>query len=214
VQSGSNRILQAMKRGYTVEDYLEMMARIRGILPDAAVSSDFIVGFCGETDDEFQQSVDLVRQCRFKTSFIFKYSERPGTKAAELLPDDVPEAVKRRRNNELLALQDVISEEENQTFLGRTVEVLVEGPSHVAQKRGDDGDVLQLGGRTMCDRIVVFHGPRRLIGQLVPVAVLDCTAHTLIGEAVTRQVPPELVPLVLKRGAAHDFSAAAADASE
>lgn len=207
LQSGSNRILQAMKRGYTVEDYREMMARIREILPKAAVSSDFIVGFCGETDEEFQQSVDLVRQCRFKTSFIFKYSQRPGTKAAELLPDDVPEAIKRRRNNELLALQDAISEEENQAFLGRSVEVLVEGPSHAAQKRGENGDVLQLSGRTMCDRIVVFHGPRRLVGQIVPVAVLDCTAHTLIGEAVTLQMTPELVPLVLKRGAANDFSA-------
>ena len=86
LQSGSNRILQSMKRGYTVEDYREMMARIREFLPGAAVSSDFIVGFCGETEDEFQQSMQMVRECRFKNSFIFKYSERPGTKAAELLP--------------------------------------------------------------------------------------------------------------------------------
>ncbi len=207
LQSGSNRILQAMKRGYTVEDYQEMMARIREVLPAAAVSSDFIVGFCGETEEEFQQSVERVRQYRFKTSFVFKYSQRPGTKAAELLRDDVPEEIKRRRNNELLALQDAISEEENQAFLGRTVEVLVEGPSRAAQKHAADGDLLQLTGRSTCDRIVVFQGPRRWVGQILPVTVFDCTAHTLIGEAVTQHTIPELVPLVLKRGVANGFSA-------
>ena len=92
-----------MKRGYTVEEYREMLARIRETVPDAAVTSDFIVGFCGETEEDFQQTVDLVREARFKNSFIFKYSPRPGTKAAELYADDVPEEVKRRRNNELLA---------------------------------------------------------------------------------------------------------------
>ena len=207
LQSGSNRVLQAMKRGYSVEEYREMMGRIREILPEAAVSSDFIVGFCGETEDEFQQSVDMVRECRFKNSFIFKYSERPGTKAAELFPDDVPEEAKRRRNNELLALQDAISEEENQKFLGRSVDVLVEGPSHAAQKRGEDGDVLQLTGRTMCDRIAVFSGPRRLVGQILPVAILDCTAHTLIGEVATRDAIPDLVSLDVGRSAAPGHSA-------
>ena len=191
LQSGSNRILQAMKRGYTAEDYREMMARIRDILPDAAVSSDFIVGFCGETEDDFQQSVAMVREYRFKNSFIFKYSERPGTKAAERLPDDVPDDVKRRRNNELLALQDAISEEDNRKFLGRTVEVLVEGPSRAAEKRGEDGDVRQLTGRTMCDRIVVFPGTRRLVGRILSVTVFDCTAHTLIGELVTERSLPQ-----------------------
>ena len=133
-QSGSNAVLKRMKRGYTVEDYREMLARIRAAIPDAAVTSDFIVGFCGETEDEFQQTVELVRQSRFKNSFIFKYSERPGTKAPDFWPDDVPEEVKRRRNNELLAVQNAISEEDNQQFIGRTVEVLVEGPSKHAQK--------------------------------------------------------------------------------
>lgn len=191
LQSGSNRILQAMKRGYTVEDYREMMARIREILPETAVSSDFIVGFCGETEEDFQQSVELVRECRFKSSFIFKYSQRPGTKAAELLPDDVPEPVKRRRNQELLALQDAISEEDNQTFLGRSVEVLVEGPSRAAERRGEDGDALQLTGRTMCDRIVVFPGTRQQIGQFLAVTILDCTAHTLIGEVLPQHTGAE-----------------------
>src|SRR5215470_4154988 len=101
-QSGSNAVLKRMKRGYTVQEYREMLSRIRATIPDAAVTSDFIVGFCGETDDDFEQTVELVRQWRFKNSFIFKYSERPGTKAPARWPDDVPEDVKRRRNNELL----------------------------------------------------------------------------------------------------------------
>src|SRR3954471_3333480 len=133
-QSGSNEVLARMKRGYAVEEYREMMARIRSTIPDAAVTSDFIVGFCGETEEEFQLTMDLVRESRFKNSFIFKYSERPGTKAPSLFPDDIPEDVKRRRNNELLAVQNAICEEDNNGFLGRTVEVLIEGPSKRAQK--------------------------------------------------------------------------------
>ncbi|HEX5106538.1 MAG TPA: tRNA (N6-isopentenyl adenosine(37)-C2)-methylthiotransferase MiaB, partial [Pirellulaceae bacterium] len=126
-QSGSNDVLARMKRGYTVEDYCEMMSRIRQTIPHAAVTSDFIVGFCGETEDDFQQTYDLVAECRFKNSFIFKYSERPGTKGAELLKDDVPYEVKNRRNNDLLELQNRISEQDSQRFLGERVEVLVEG---------------------------------------------------------------------------------------
>ena len=137
VQSGSNAVLERMKRGYTVEDYREMLARTREWIPGVAVTSDFIVGFCGETDDDFQQTMDLVRESRFKNSFIFKYSERPGTKGAELYADDVPDDVKRRRNNELLALQNEISEEDNHAFLGREVTVLVEGPSKAAEKHGE-----------------------------------------------------------------------------
>ena len=109
-QSGSNRMLERMKRGYSVEDYREMLARVYATIPAAAVTSDFIVGFCGETEDDFQATVELVRESRFKNSFIFKYSERPGTKSSQLFPDDVPEEIKRRRNNELLAIQNAISE--------------------------------------------------------------------------------------------------------
>ena len=109
VQSGSNRILERMKRGYTVEEYCEMLDRVRDWMPEVAVTSDFIVGFCGETDDEFQQTCDLVRESRFKNSYIFKYSERPGTKGAEHYADDVPELVKKDRNNHLLAIQNAIS---------------------------------------------------------------------------------------------------------
>lgn len=195
LQSGSNRMLEQMKRGYTVEDYRDMMARIHDTIPNATVSSDFIVGFCGETEDDFQQSVELLRECRFKNSFIFKYSERPGTKAADRLPDDVPYEVKQRRNNELLAIQDAISEEENREFVGQTVEVLVEGPSRAATKREDKGPILQLMGRTHCDRIVVFDGNLRQAGQLLPIQIYDATAHTLFGSPVIQHVGPELVQL-------------------
>ncbi len=240
LQSGSDAVLKRMKRGYTVGEYRDMMARINETLGDkAAVSSDFIVGFCGETDAEFQETVDLVEECRFKNSFIFKYSERPGTKAHDQLPDDVPFEVKRRRNNELLQIQNRISEEDNQKFLGRTVEVLVEGPSkrHDAavneikdgkaedlnrvvvgdpgaagksdlvqldttqqdaarlQKQQFEGKPLQLTGRTHCDRIVVFDGSPRLIGQMLPIGVYEVCGLTLLGTAVSES-KADLISLV------------------
>src|SRR6478736_3586015 len=188
-QSGSNDVLARMKRGYTVEDYREMYARLRETIPHAAVTSDFIVGFCGETDDDFQKTYDLVSECRFKNSFIFKYSERPGTKGAELFADDVPFEVKNRRNNELLELQKRISEQDRQRFLGERVQVLVEGPSDRAKNRGQDaGDLVQLTGRTPDDRIVVFDGNPRLIGQIIPVVIYDVSPHTLFGAVVTHEV--------------------------
>ncbi|RIK86984.1 MAG: tRNA (N6-isopentenyl adenosine(37)-C2)-methylthiotransferase MiaB [Planctomycetota bacterium] len=193
-QSGSNRVLQRMKRGYAIEEYREMHARIRQWLPEAAVTSDFIVGFSGESEDDFQQSCELVRECRFKNSFIFKYSVRPGTKGAELYADDVPEEVKRRRNNELLAIQNQIAEEDNGRFLGRQVEVLVEGPSKASLRRTADEPV-QLVGRTMCDRIVVFDGNLRQVGHTLPASVYDANAHTLFGAVVTQHVGPELFTL-------------------
>jgi tRNA-2-methylthio-N6-dimethylallyladenosine synthase len=196
VQSGSNRMLERMKRGYTVEEYREMMDRIRKIVPEAAVTSDFIVGFCGETEEDFQLTCKLVHEQRFKNSFIFKYSERPGTKGAELFPDDVPEDVKKRRNNELLAMQNIISEVDNHSFLGREVSVLVEGPSKSSEKSDDpEAQQVQLTGRTMCDRIVVFDGNRRQIGQTLPIAIYDANAHTLFGAVVTQHVGPELFSL-------------------
>jgi tRNA-2-methylthio-N6-dimethylallyladenosine synthase len=182
-----------------------MLARTRDWIPGVAITSDFIVGFCGETDEEFQLTMDLVRQSRFKNSFIFKYSERPGTKGAELYKDDVPDEVKRRRNNELLALQNQISEEDNQSFLGQQVTVLVEGPSKAAEKHSaNNGDSpqppapspqLQLTGRTHCDRIVVFPGTRRQIGHFLPITIYDANAHTLFGEVVTRHTGPDLYTL-------------------
>jgi tRNA-2-methylthio-N6-dimethylallyladenosine synthase len=134
-QSGCDEILKRMKRGYTVDEYREMMHRIRETIPGCAVSSDFIVGFCGETEESFEKSMRLIEECRFKNSFIFKYSARTGTKADDLFADDIPEDVKRRRNNEMLDLQNRISEEDNAEFIGRRVSVLVEGPSKSAAKR-------------------------------------------------------------------------------
>ncbi len=203
-QSGSNEVLRRMKRGYTVEEYREMLARIRGTVPGAAVTSDFIVGFCGETEADFEQTIELVRESRFKNSFIFKYSPRPGTKGAELLADDIPEEVKRRRNNDLLAVQNPISEEDNQPFVGRQVEILVEGPSKSALRSAERlaaprseafSGPLQLTGRTHCDRIVVFDGNPRQIGQLLPVTIYDADGFTLFGAVVTHHVGPEVYSL-------------------
>lgn len=205
-QHGSDAQLLRMKRGYTVSEYREMFHRAKGWIPGVAVSSDFIVGFSGETEDDFQQTMDLVAECRFKNSFIFKYSERPGTKGAERLADDVPDRIKRRRNNELLALQNRISEEENQPLIGRRVEVLVEGPSKKAAARfaaaGHEGGTrLQLTGRTMCDRIVVFDGHPRQVGQTLPVIVYEANAHTLQGVVETHEAGPELFSLTGAAGA-------------
>lgn len=191
-QSGSDEVLRRMKRGYTVADYTEMMERIERILPNAAVSSDFIVGFCGETDEDFAQTMEMVRKYRFKNSFIFKYSVRPGTKAAERLEDDVPESVKAARNNELLALQNAICEEDNSLFIGTTVQVLVEGPSKLAVRRGDDGPLVQMIGRTPCDRIVVFDGNRRQAGEFMDIMIHDANSHTLTGSVKTQHVGPEV----------------------
>ncbi len=197
-QSGSDEVLKRMKRGYTIAEYREMMARIREILPHASVSSDFIVGFCGETDEEFQATVDLVKECRFKNSFIFQYSVRPGTKGATLYEDDVPESVKAARNHELLAVQNAISQEENLQFLGRKVEVLVEGPSKMSLRRGDPGPIRQMTGRTHCDRIVVWEGNERQAGQLLEILIHDASMHTLFGSVVTQEWAPEVVPLAVR----------------
>jgi tRNA-2-methylthio-N6-dimethylallyladenosine synthase len=186
-QSGCDEVLRRMKRMYTVALYDEMLARIRETVPGASVSSDFIVGFCGETEESFERSVRLVERARFKNSFIFKYSPRQGTKADTLFLDDVPEGVKKQRNNDLLAVQTAISREDNRRFLGRTVEVLVEGPSKAAAKTEFPGGVGQLTGRTGCDRIVVFDGHERLVGEVVPVAIDDASAVTLFGRVVTTE---------------------------
>ena len=184
-QSGSNAVLERMKRGYTVEDYRDMMHRIREHIPGYAVSSDFIVGFSGETDEEFQETVDLVKECRFKNSFIFKYSVRPTTKAADNLPDDIPDEVKRDRNQVLLSLQNQISQEENEKFLGERVDVLVEGPSKLGRNAPEEQAIVQMVGRTHCDRIVVFEGNRRQAGRILPIAVHDASSHTLFGSVIT-----------------------------
>jgi len=262
LQHGCDDQLKRMKRGYTLADYREMMGRIHDILPGCAVSSDFIVGFCGESEESFQKSMAAIREFRFKNSFIFKYSPRPGTKAHDLFVDDIPEEVKRRRNQELLAVQNEVSEEDNAGFIGRRVEVLVEGPSKRSREpkaesnsgqqdssHDHDHDAsastepvlpgwhsgpevasspsgsppepfvmlsvsagkvspstpagasrgaspVQMMGRTVCDRIVVFHGNPRLAGNLVEVDVDDVTPTTLLGTIVTHEVQPNSFSLL------------------
>ena len=190
LQSGCDDVLKLMKRGYTVAQYREMMDRVREIVPSASVSSDYIVGHPGESEESFLKSVETVKEFRFKNSFIFKYSPRPGTKAFERLPDDVPEEEKRRRNQHLLAIQNEISEQDNAAFVGREVEVFVEGPSKKEVKGllANDGGTTQLTGRTRCDRIVVFDGNPRLAGSIAKVSVYDCSVTTLLGMIVTKQV--------------------------
>lgn len=179
-QSGCDDVLKRMKRLYTAGYYREMLARCRERVPGVAVSSDFIVGFCGETEASFAKTCAMVAESGFKNSFIFKYSTRPSTKADELYPDDIAEEVKKRRNNDLLAIQAEQSMADHRRWIGETVEVLVEGPSKWA---GDEtGDTIQMTGRTMTDHIVVFDGSRRLAGQPVRVTVTDASAYTLFGE--------------------------------
>ena len=187
-----------MKRGYTVEEYREMLARVRATIPAAAVTSDFIVGFCGETEEDFQATVELVRESRFKNSFIFKYSERPGTKSSQLFPDDVPEEVKRRRNNELLAIQNAISEADQHA---------VHRPPGGDSGRGAEQSQPEAPGRradacnSSAGRIATGSscstGKQRQIGQLLPVTIYDANAFTLFGAVVTQHVGPEVYALSL-----------------
>ncbi len=184
-QSGCDDVLKRMKRLYTVGYYREMLHRCREQVPGVAISSDFIVGFCGETEASFERRCDLVREAGFKNSFIFKYSPRPSTKADELYPDDVSEEEKKRRNNDLLAIQNAVSLADHRRRIGDTVEVLVEGPSKNALKHDVGPGPKQLTGRTMTDHIVVFEGNERLTGQTVQVRVEEATAFTLFGTVMT-----------------------------
>ncbi len=182
-QSGSDRILQAMNRHYTAAHYLELIERARATVPGIAVAGDFIVGFSGETEEDFRATVDLTRRARYKSCFVFKYSPRPGTTADRRLADTVSAELKQRRNAELLAVQEQISGELNKTFLGHEVTVLVEGPSKKAHVNpADDGGRPQLVGRTATDHIVVFHGPVLLAGQFARVRITRTSPLTLFGE--------------------------------
>lgn len=134
-QHGSDRVLKLMNRGYTIQQYRDFIDRARGYMPDVSIASDFIVGFPTETEEEFQSCKDVIRYSRFKNSFIFKYSPRPGTIAIDRFDDDIPEEVKRRRNNELLAVQHEVSAQNNREMIGRTVQVLVEGQSKLVSKQ-------------------------------------------------------------------------------
>lgn len=204
-QSGSNSVLRRMNRGYTVEQYKDLLDRARSIIPDVSIAGDMIVGFSGETEDDFQRSIELLQYARYKNSFVFKYSPRPGTPAAERCPDDVPDAAKRRRNNDMLAVQAEINLANHQALIGRTVQILVEGPSKAAMKqqaaeafdssesgalacdRPGQEEAGQLVGRTEGDQIVVFNGSRDCIGRLVDVRISSATPYTLFGETVPRE---------------------------
>jgi len=195
IQSGSNAILKRMKRQYTVEHYVDLIDRARSLVPGISLASDFIVGFCGETKEDHQQTLALIERVRYKNIFMFKYSERPGTAADRRLPDDISDALKRRRHADLVELQQRMSLQHHQAMVGREVEVLVEGYSKAAikaqeaeQSRGHEiswrrSD--QLTGRTRGDEIVVFTGPESLIGQMANIRVTSATALTLHGEVVT-----------------------------
>ncbi len=185
-QSGCNDVLKRMKRQYTVEFYNDMLARSRELLPGVAISSDFIVGFSGETEASFEHTCDLVRTAGFKNSYIFKYSPRPGTKGHELYADDVPEETKKRRNNDLLAIQNQVSLHDHLSRVGQRVAVLVEGPSKNAWKQQGSGP-MQLTGRTATDHIVVFDGNARLAGESVDVDIIEATSFTLFGIVATQE---------------------------
>jgi len=182
-QSGSDKILRAMNRHYTAGHYLQLLAKARAIVPDIAIAGDFIVGFPGETEADFEATVDLVKKARYKNCFIFKYSPRPDTTADKRLADDVPFEVKKSRNIELLAVQEKISGQLSAEYLGKQVTVLVEGLSkkpHLDSAQSDGNP--QLIGRTAADYIVVFNGPVSLAGQFAEVKITKTSPLTLFAE--------------------------------
>lgn len=174
VQSGSDSVLKAMNRHYTRAWYLDRVAAIRRIIPDCAITSDLFTGFHGETEEDFQQTLSLMREVGFDASFMFKYSERPGTMASKHLPDNVAEEVKIDRLNRMIALQNELSLASHRAEIGREVEVLIEG---VARRSRE-----QMVGRTPQNKTVVL--PRRdyKVGQTVRVRIADATSATLIAE--------------------------------
>jgi tRNA-2-methylthio-N6-dimethylallyladenosine synthase len=184
-QSGSDRTLRAMNRHYTATQYLELIERARATVPDIAIAGDFIVGFPGETEEDFQATVQLVEQAQYKKCFIFKYSPRPGTGADKKLQDDIPADVKRRRNIELLAVQEKISDQLSRQFLGKEVKVLVEGLSKKPHlNSAQSGHEPQLVGRSATDHIVVFNGPESLAGQFSQVKITRTSPLTLFGQLI------------------------------
>ena len=180
-QSGSDRILKLMKRRYSASQYLDLVAQARDIVPHLTIAGDFIVGFPTETDHDFDDTCNLLQTVRYKNAFIFKYSPRPHTFAEKNLPDDVPEPTKRQRNTTLLDLQNTISLDDNQRFIGRTLPVLVESLSPKPHLNTDQHPPQhpQLIGRTTGDHIVVFNGPTSLIGQITPLTITKASALTL-----------------------------------
>ena len=176
-QSGSSEVLKRMNRKYTREDYLKRIGSIRRILPEATISTDLISGFCGETPQDHEATLSLMREARFDYAFMFKYSERSGTYAAKHLKDDVPDEVKTARLEEVIALQRELSYESHRRDIGKTFEVLAEGPS----KRSDE----HFFGRNSQNKVIVFPKEGTQPGQLLNVTVNNCTTATLLGK-ITR----------------------------
>ncbi len=174
LQSGSNSILRKMRRGYTAEKYLGLVRDARSIVPDVSITTDVIVGFPGESREDFERTCQLVDECGFDSAFMFKYSPRPGTEAASMV-DDVPKAEKERRLSELISLQQRVSSEKSSALVGKTMEVLVEGSKRKADK-------LLLSGRTRCNRIVLFEGPEEHLGRLSNVKVVSAKGVSLFGK--------------------------------
>ena len=176
VQSGSDKILKAMNRKYTRQWYLNRVEAIRRFIPDCGLTTDMFCGYCGETEEDHQASLSLMRQCRYDSAFLFKYSQRPGTYAARHLADDVPEAVKLRRLEEMIALQNELSAESHRRDIGQTFEVLIEGRS----KRSAE----QVFGRTSQNKVVVFDRNGHRPGDLARVTVTEASSATLKGVEV------------------------------
>ncbi|MDE6637213.1 MAG: tRNA (N6-isopentenyl adenosine(37)-C2)-methylthiotransferase MiaB [Muribaculaceae bacterium] len=176
VQSGSNSVLKDMNRKYTREWYLDRIAAIRRILPEAGISTDMFTGFHNESEEDFQETLSLMREAGFDSAFMFKYSERPGTFASKNLPDNVPEEVKVERLNRMIALQNELSLESNRRDVGNEFEVLVEGVS----KRSTD----ELFGRTSQNKVVVFPRGSHKPGDFIRVRVSDASSATLKGEVI------------------------------
>lgn len=175
-QSGSSKILRVMNRKYTREWYLDRIAAIRRILPECAISTDLFCGFHSETEEDFQETLSLMREVGYDSAYLFKYSERPGTYAAKHLEDDVPEEVKVRRLQEMIDLQNKLSEESNLRDIGKVFEVLIEGYS----KRSRE----QLFGRTSQNKVVIFDKKNFHVGQFIRVKIQRASSATLFGEPV------------------------------
>jgi len=173
VQSGSTAVLERMKRRYSREHYKDRISAIRRYLPEASISTDIIAGFCGETEEEHRQTLSLMEWAGYDFAYMFKYSERPGTYAAEKLKDDVPETTKTRRLNEIIELQNRLSLESKQKDVGQRFEVLVEGTSKKSEEH--------FYGRTSQNKVVVFPKNNLKPGDYAEVTITDCTSATLIG---------------------------------
>ena len=179
VQSGSNQILKKMNRKYTREDYLERVSTIRRILPDCAISSDFIAGFCDETPEDHADTLSLMNQVRFDQAFMFQYSERPGTKAANMYQDNVAEELKTERLKEIIVLQNKHALESNRRDIGKTFEVLIEGLS-----KRSSGEYF---GRNPQNKVCVFPKENSEIGDYVQVNIHSCSSATLMGTQIEKR---------------------------